>query len=124
MVEGIAGSTLSTTRGLVTGVKSMSPEYAAVREWSPMDSDVVVHVADPEVSSVREVSSVVPSKSSTVPVGVPAPVDSTVRFTTTVYPTRTGPGAAVTVATGLAWMTDTSTGADVLELKSTSAVSP
>ena len=70
----------------------MSPPYCAVSECVPAVSEEVARVAMPLLSGALELSTVVPSKKVTVPVGVPVPgaIALTVAVSVTVPPSTEG----------------------------------
>jgi len=92
-----------------------------VTGWLATERLDVVKVATPAVR-VPVPSEVVPSKNSTVPVGVPAPgaLGVTVAVKVTDWPKTDGPGAPVTEVDVAPWFTVWVKAAEVLAVKSVS----
>lgn len=93
--------TVCVTTADVFDAYVVSPEYAAVSEWLPVESEVVEHdaVPDARVSAEHPAIVVPPSLTLTVPVGVPDP-PLTVTESVTAWPATDGfgLGASDTVA--------------------------
>jgi hypothetical protein len=100
-------------------MKFVSPAYWTVRSCEPSARADVLRLAEPPESDARP-SDVVPSKNSTLPVGVPAPGEAaaTVAVIVTDWPTTEGFGELATDAVADAWFTTWALIDDVLPVKS------
>src|ERR1043166_3123441 len=99
-------------------LKLASSLWTAVMEWAPTTRELLVRVAEPELS-VPVPSVLVPSWKVTVPVGVPPPGDTglTVAVNVTGWPKTVGVREVVTAMVVSAWLTVWVSTPEVLVLK-------